>query len=65
MGTPKEIIATLNKLTNEYLTSDIGKQQLESADMQAAGGNPGRPTEIHRREAGKWGPIIKAAGMDM
>lgn len=65
MGTPKEIIATLNKLTNEYLTSDIGKQQLESADMQAAGGTPEDLQKFIASEVAKWGPIIKAAGIDM
>ena len=65
MGTPKEIIATLNKLTNEYLDSDIGKQQLESADMQAAGGTPEDLQKFIAGEVAKWGPIIKAAGIDM
>jgi len=65
MGTPKEITATLNKLTNEYLDSAIGKQQLESADMQAAGGTPEDLQKFIASEVAKWGPIIKAAGIDM
>jgi tripartite-type tricarboxylate transporter receptor subunit TctC len=65
MGTPSEIIATLNKLTNEYLDSDIGRRQLESADMQAAGGTPEALQKFIAGEVAKWGPIIKAAGIDM
>jgi tripartite-type tricarboxylate transporter receptor subunit TctC len=64
-GTPREIVATLNKLTNEYIDSDIGKRQLESADMQAAGGTPEDLQKFIAGEVAKWGPIIKAAGINM
>jgi tripartite-type tricarboxylate transporter receptor subunit TctC len=64
-GTPREIIATLNKLANEYIDSDIGKRQLESADMQAAGGTPEDLQKFIAGEVAKWGPIIKAAGINM
>jgi tripartite-type tricarboxylate transporter receptor subunit TctC len=63
--TPREIIATLNRLTNEYIDSDIGKRQLESADMQPAGGTPGDLQKFIAGEVAKWGPIIKAAGINM
>ena len=64
-GTPREIIATLNRLANEYIDSDIGKRQLESADMQAAGGTPEDLQKFIAGEVAKWGPIIKAAGINM
>jgi tripartite-type tricarboxylate transporter receptor subunit TctC len=64
-GTPREIIAMLNKLTNAYIDSDFGKRQLESADMQAAGGTPEDLQQFIASEVAKWGPIIKAAGISM
>jgi tripartite-type tricarboxylate transporter receptor subunit TctC len=64
-GTPREVIATLNKLTNEYIDSDFGKRQFESADMQAAGGTPEDLQQFIAGEVAKWGPIIKAAGISM
>jgi len=64
-GTPPEIIQTLNKLVNEYLESDLGKQHLDSADMQAAGGRPEDLQAFIASEVAKWGPIIKAAGITM
>jgi tripartite-type tricarboxylate transporter receptor subunit TctC len=64
-GTPPEIIATLNRLINEYIDSDLGKQHLESSDMQAAGGTPQDLQRFVAAEAAKWGPIIKSAGIAM
>jgi tripartite-type tricarboxylate transporter receptor subunit TctC len=45
--------------------SDAGKQQLEQADMQAAGGSPQDLQGFIAGEAEKWGPIIKAADIHM
>jgi tripartite-type tricarboxylate transporter receptor subunit TctC len=64
-GTPPEIIATLNKLTNQYLDGDIGRRQLDSADMQSVGGTPEDFQKFIGDEVAKWGPIIKAAGISM
>jgi tripartite-type tricarboxylate transporter receptor subunit TctC len=64
-GTPGSIIKTLNKLINDYIDSDTGKQHLEAADMQAAGGQPEDLQKFIAGEVGKWGPIIKAAGIAM
>ena len=64
-GTPREIILTLNRLINDYIGSDIGKQQLESGDMQAAGGTPEDLQKFIAGEVAKWGPIIKSAGISM
>jgi len=64
-GTPREIILTLNKLINGYIESDIGKQHLDSGDMQAAGGTPEDLQRFIADEVAKWGPIIKAAGIAM
>jgi tripartite-type tricarboxylate transporter receptor subunit TctC len=64
-GTPPEIVVMLNKLINDYLESDLGKQHLESGDMQAAGGRPEDLQRFIASEVAKWGPIIKAAGITM
>jgi tripartite-type tricarboxylate transporter receptor subunit TctC len=64
-GTPPDIILTLNKLINDYIESDLGKQQLESGDMQAAGGAPEALQRFIAGEVAKWGPIIKSAGISM
>jgi tripartite-type tricarboxylate transporter receptor subunit TctC len=64
-GTPQEIIQRLNKLINEYLESDNGKRQLDAGDMQAAGGTPEDLQTFIAGEVAKWGPIIKAAGIQM
>ena len=64
-GTPREIILTLNKLINDYINSDIGKQHLDAGDMQAAGGTPEDLQRFIASEVAKWGPIIKSAGIAM
>jgi tripartite-type tricarboxylate transporter receptor subunit TctC len=64
-GTSREIIMTLNRLVNDYIASDTGKQQLEAADMQAAGGTPEDLQKFIAGEVAKWGPIIKSAGISM
>lgn len=64
-GTPREIILTLNKLINDYIKSNIGKEQLEAGDMQAAGGTPEDLQHFIAGEVAKWGPIIKSAGIAM
>ena len=64
-GTPREIILTLNKLINDYIERDIGKQHFEAGDMQAAGGTPEDLQRFIAGEVAKWGPIIKSAGIAM
>src|SRR5262249_10311196 len=64
-GTSREIILTLNRLINDYIGSDLGKRQLEMADMQGAGGTPEDLQAFIAGEVAKWGPIIKAAGIAM
>lgn len=64
-GTPREIILTLNKLINDYIASDIGRQHLDAGDMQAAGGTPEDLQRFIAGEVAKWGPIIKSAGIVM
>jgi tripartite-type tricarboxylate transporter receptor subunit TctC len=64
-GTPRDIIMKLNALSNAYLESDQGRQQLDTLDMQPAGGTPEDLRAFIDREVAKWGPIIKAADIHM
>jgi tripartite-type tricarboxylate transporter receptor subunit TctC len=64
-GTPRDIIMKLNTLINAYLKSDLGRQQLDTLDMQGAGGTPEDLQAFIAGEVAKWGPIIKAAGITM
>jgi tripartite-type tricarboxylate transporter receptor subunit TctC len=64
-GTPREVIMKLNGFINQYLASDLGKQQLDILDMQPAGGTPEDLRNFIAGEVAKWGPVIKAAGIKM
>jgi tripartite-type tricarboxylate transporter receptor subunit TctC len=64
-GTPREIVLTLNRLINDYIQSDVGKQHFEAGDMQAAGGTPEDLQRFIAGEVAKWGPVIKSAGIAM
>jgi tripartite-type tricarboxylate transporter receptor subunit TctC len=64
-GTPREIVLTLNRLINDYIQSDVGKQHLEAGDMVGAGGTPEDLQRFIAGEVAKWGPIIKSAGIAM
>ena len=64
-GTPAEAIGKINAITNGYLKSAKGKQQLDLFAMQAAGGTPADLKAYIGSELAKWGPIIKAANISM
>jgi tripartite-type tricarboxylate transporter receptor subunit TctC len=64
-GTPADAIGKINAVTNAYLKSAKGKQQLDVFAMQAAGGTPDDLKAYVRSELAKWGPIIKAANISM
>jgi tripartite-type tricarboxylate transporter receptor subunit TctC len=64
-GTPRPIIDRLNALMNDYLKSDTGQAQFEALDLQGVGGTPEQARSFIDSEVAKWGPIIKAAGIEM
>jgi tripartite-type tricarboxylate transporter receptor subunit TctC len=64
-GTPREIIAKVNAAINDYLKSDIGNKQFDTLALQPIGGTPADLKAYIAKEAAKWGPIIKAAGIKM
>jgi tripartite-type tricarboxylate transporter receptor subunit TctC len=64
-GTPREIVLKLNTSINAFLKSDQGRTDLDTLDMQPAGGTPEDLRDFIAGEVAKWGPIIKAAGIAM
>ena len=64
-GTPAEIVQTINRTINAWLSSEKGKQNLEQNGMQAAGGTPADLRTYIAGELAKWGPVIKAANIEM
>ena len=64
-GTPAEAVGKINAITNGYLKSPKGRQQLDVFAMQAAGGTPDDLKAYIQSELAKWGPIIRAANISM
>ena len=64
-GTPADAVAKINAITNAWLVSPKGKAQLDMFAMHAAGGPPDDLKAYIRTELEKWGPIIKAAKIEM
>jgi tripartite-type tricarboxylate transporter receptor subunit TctC len=64
-GTPAAVIAKMNAIVNAYVASDAGVRQLGELGMQAAGGTPEDLIAWIKSEHERWGPIIKAAGIEM
>jgi tripartite-type tricarboxylate transporter receptor subunit TctC len=64
-GTPRDIVVKLNTLINGYLASEQGRNDLDTLDMQPSGGTPEDLRDFIAGEVGKWGPIIRAAGIAM
>jgi tripartite-type tricarboxylate transporter receptor subunit TctC len=64
-GTSPAIVARLNRIINDSIASEAGKEQLEQVDMEPVGGTPEDLSRFVASEAAKWGPIIKAAGIHM
>lgn len=64
-GTPKHIIAKLNAETNRALAMQDTKDRLTAASIVGAGGTVEEFGEFIRAELDKWGPVVKAAGVQM
>ena len=64
MGTPKEIVALLNKQINEIIATAGVEREIRAARprhrRRHAGG---RSPSIMRAEGEKWAKVIKAAGI--
>jgi tripartite-type tricarboxylate transporter receptor subunit TctC len=62
-GTPKEIVALLNKEINRILAEPETKQKLKDLGFDARGGSVQALADFGSSERRKWGPLIKNAGI--
>ena len=61
-GTPREVIARLNREINEVLALPEVRATLANAQIEIAGGTPEAFGALLRREHERWGPVIRATG---
>jgi tripartite-type tricarboxylate transporter receptor subunit TctC len=64
-STPPQIVEHINAAVNAFLRSDKGREDLRKLDSLPAGGTPAETKAFIAGESRKWGPIIKAAGIQM
>src|SRR5262245_23725580 len=62
-GTPKAIVQKLNGESNRVIAMQEVKDKLTNAGIDAAGGTPEEFGRFIRAEYDKWGPVVKAAGV--
>ena len=61
-GTPREVILRLNREINEIFRLGDVKTLLHNSQIEIAGGTPEEFAALMRREAERWGPVIRASG---
>jgi tripartite-type tricarboxylate transporter receptor subunit TctC len=61
-GTPREIIARLNREVNEIQAQPALKKLLAASQIEIGGGTPEEFGALMRRENERWGPVIRATG---
>lgn len=61
-GTPREVVARLNREINEVLALPEVRATLSNAQIEIAGGTPEAFGALLRREHERWGPVIRATG---
>ena len=62
-GSPKDIVALLNKQINETLVLPEIKEKFSAAGLDTIGGTPAEFAEIMRTEGERWAKVIKAANV--
>ncbi len=62
-GTPKEIVAKLNKAFDEALQEKDVRDKLSGMGFQVEGGAPERLGDLMRSESKKWGQVVKDANI--
>jgi tripartite-type tricarboxylate transporter receptor subunit TctC len=62
--TPRVVIDRLNARINEGLDSPQLRSALATLSNQPLGGTPQDFTELMKSDIGKWGPIVKALGLN-
>jgi tripartite-type tricarboxylate transporter receptor subunit TctC len=63
-GTPREIVARLNKEANAALASPDVKARLAELGVDARGGTPEEARELLASEIRRWSEVIAKAGIE-
>jgi tripartite-type tricarboxylate transporter receptor subunit TctC len=61
-GTPKDVIANLNREVGEVLRSTEGRERLAAEGAEGAGTTPEQFAAYMQSEAVKWAKVVKQAG---
>ncbi len=61
-GTPKDVVAYLNREVGEVLRSAEGRERLAAEGAEGAGNTPEQFAAYMQSEAVKWGKVVKQAG---
>ncbi len=64
-GTPKEIVARLNLLANQFLGEEKLKQRFAAGGYLAGGGSSQDYADFIGREIVKWRDVVKASGISL
>lgn len=64
-GTPKEIVARLNLLANQFLGEETLKQRFAAGGYLAGGGSSQGYADFIGREILKWRDVVKASGISL
>jgi tripartite-type tricarboxylate transporter receptor subunit TctC len=62
-GTPREVIAKLNREVNAILASPEMRQKLADQGAEAVGGTPEAFAEHIQRERDKWSRVVRSANI--
>lgn len=62
-GTPRPVVAALNRTINEILELPDVRAQFLSINMQPVGGTPADMAKLIKDETKRWGDVIAAAGI--
>jgi len=62
-GTPKAIINRLNAESNRILAMPEIKERMAGVGIETTGGSPEEFAKFIHDEIAKWGPVVKAAGI--
>jgi tripartite-type tricarboxylate transporter receptor subunit TctC len=61
-GTPRNVIATLNKLSNEIISERAVETRMIEEGADPAGGSPEKFAEFVRNEYEKWRKVVRDSG---
>jgi tripartite-type tricarboxylate transporter receptor subunit TctC len=64
-GTPKEIVAKLNKAFNSALQEKEVREKLTGMGFDVAGGTPERLADLMRTDSQKWGKVVADANVKL